>query len=1245
MKDTNMLERRNELTPTWPLTVSKTIAGISVMIGMLAFIGWGTYYWMPSPISRILVDIKPNVAFCFILTGISLWLYCESTSTYTIRIAQIAAAIVFFLSALTLLEYAYNLNLGIDEALFSNEPLAAKDIFPPGRMQPISAVIFASISFVLFFIDNSIVNYRVQQILISLLLAFTFFSFLIHIYKIANPIALLGIDRYTHTTFVNNTLMLALSIGILFARPSRGISSLITSKNSGGFLSRRLIPPAIIFPVILGYLGLIGLGGVYYEAMLGIALLIMGSIVFFLFFILANAYVVDMLDAKRQDAEKTLKINQMQLQTILDHTSSMVCLYDMEGRYILVNRQFEKFVQKPAAEIIGKTAYDIFPQTYAENFVKNNLRIMKSKNSIAIEEEFDVNGEKKTFLSNKFLTLDDHNVPYAVASISTDISNLKEIQNVLRESKERLNFALKSANEGTWSWDIKNDVMTWDEAMYHLFDLQPGVALYFNKIQNMIHPEDRERVRESFEKSMQSDNDELYGEYRVIHQDNSIHYLHSQGKVYRDENNTPVRMIGVCWDITKIKEYEAELKQAKIDAEHLAEDAKAANTAKSAFLASMSHEIRTPLNGVIGMTNLLFDTRLNREQREYVKTIRVSGEALLSVINDILDFSKIESKRMELEQIDFDLHEMIQEIIDMFAPQVLSKGVAIGGHIESRVPEWFTGDPTRLRQVLTNFLSNGVKFTDHGEISLRVKLEKKEGHIATLCFEVQDSGIGISPEVLSRLFQPFTQGDTSTSRKYGGTGLGLVIAKKLIELMGGELYIESALGEGSRFWFRIPLHECERPIPKIELIMPEKFQGKRILCIDDNAINREILQHELEELKLKCDVAVNAANGLSLLRKSFDDKKPYDLILVDYMMPGMNGIEMIEIMRQLPLPDIDKIPVILMPAIGITFSDEDLKHNNIAACLRKPVKQQLLYENILRVLSHQADIAEHEHLSHEISPKEEHPLTKSEAQLLLVEDNIINQTVAFKILKKLGYQCDVVDSGSAAIDALYKKHYDLVLMDCQMPGMDGYTTTQEIRRLEEGTGKHILIIAMTAHALKGDREKCLQAGMDDYISKPIDIKFLANILEQWLSGKRANSPVESVESAATPSGPVLRPDASKGKNNFIIDQGRLQAIFGDDSNTIKQFLTVFIQSNQELLSEIKKAIQDKNSSLAKELIHRLKGSSSNSGILELYSLCATAEEKVAANDWKVVSEFYDKIDKTFSQLKKEAATRFDIAEI
>jgi signal transduction histidine kinase/DNA-binding response OmpR family regulator len=511
-------------------------------------------------------------------------------------------------------------------------------------------------------------------------------------------------------------------------------------------------------------------------------------------------------------------------------------------------------------------------------------------------------------------------------------------------------------------------------------------------------------------------------------------------------------------------------------------EAEQANLAKSVFLATMSHEIRTPMNGVIGMASLLTETPLTSEQKEYTETIKNCGESLLGVINDILDFSKIESGKMELENHDFDLRTCIEEVLDLFSTKASAHNLDLVYEIDYNVPSQIIGDSLRLRQVVINLVSNAIKFTTKGEVFVGVHLLKANGDNIELGFEVRDTGIGIEPDKIERLFKAFSQVDSSTTRKYGGTGLGLVICEKLINLMGGDIHVESQPGHGTTFTFTIHVavsHETSRTYVHHNL---NDLEGRKILVVDDNATNRSILKNELELWKLVPTLATSGDEALSILSDTVD----FDLILTDMQMPHMDGMELahrIKIQNK-------NIPIILLSSIG----DEKTKaHSELfSAVLTKPVRQSTLRKQILLQLKHQgkqvAEITESKSmLSVDFSKR--YPLN-----ILIAEDNPVNYKLAERVLTKLGYKPHKADNGMEALHAAIGKKYDIILMDVQMPVMDGMEATKKIR---ERKGEQPVIIAMTANAMQGDREKCIQSGMDDYISKPIRLEELVSILEKW----------------------------------------------------------------------------------------------------------------------------------------------------
>ncbi|MEO6391693.1 MAG: PAS domain S-box protein [Pyrinomonadaceae bacterium] len=663
----------------------------------------------------------------------------------------------------------------------------------------------------------------------------------------------------------------------------------------------------------------------------------------------------------------------------------------------------------------------------------------------------------------------------------------KQVEERLRESEEKYRTILDTLDDGYFELDLKGNYVFVNDAFCRITG-HCNDELVDRNYRDLFQGEIVQRLFDAYHNVYVTGQTLTAFEYEIFTSTGEKRFIEESVSLKRDAESKPTGFIGIRRDCSQRKQAEIELHEAR-------NAALVSTQLKSEFLANMSHEIRTPMNGVIGMTGLLLNSSLTPSQRDFAETIQASGDSLLIIINDILDFSKIEAGKMEFEEIEFDVGSLVESTVELFAEPARRKNLELASLVHRDVPLKLKGDPNRLRQVLTNLIGNALKFTEFGEVVVHAEKAEETFNHVTVRFTVIDTGIGIPEEARQRLFQAFTQADGTTTRKYGGTGLGLAISKQLVELMGGGFNVQSRVGNGSKFSFTVRLIKTVGESSAPELQTVPDLAGIRVLIVDDNATNRKILGHQLTSKGIEFVEASSGEQALGILRR---DTK-FDLAILDLMMPHMNGFELARHIK------IDHRFAALRLLLLTSFAAENVEpsrnRDDISAFMTKPVKQSQLIECLARLVRPESTgpgptpSVSGESLVAKVASATRFPAGK---RILIAEDNLVNQKVARLQLMRLGLRADLVNNGREAFEAMQLRPYDLILMDCQMPEMDGYKATEAIR-LFEGKDRRTPVIAMTAHALEGDRAKCLAAGMDDYVSKPVKIEELGAALERYLN--------------------------------------------------------------------------------------------------------------------------------------------------
>ncbi len=874
----------------------------------------------------------------------------------------------------------------------------------------------------------------------------------------------------------------------------------------------------------------------------------------------------------RKRVERTLTESEARFRDLFDNATDLIQSVAMDGSFLYVNKSWRETLGYTEDDLNHLNLFDVIhPDSQAH--CRSLFERVRSGQSIAhIEARFLTRDRQAVDIEGATSVNFKDGKPFATRNIFRNVTGRKLAEQALRDREADLNDAQRIALMGSWEWDAESNTSKWSDALYQLYGLdRDQVGHTFEGYLALVHPSDRERVKDCAQRAMVEKKVCAY-QHRVIRADGSVRFHQVNLKVSLNEEGELTKLFGTSQDVTDRVEMETDLKQARDQAVESAR-------LKSEFLANMSHEIRTPMNGVIGMTGLLLETNLDREQKDYAEAIRSSGDALLTIINDILDFSKIEAGKLQFENIDFDLRNAVESSVELLADRARKKQIEFGSFILGDVPVLLRGDPGRLRQVLTNLMGNALKFTERGEVVVTATRAFESDCEVTVKFEISDTGIGISEETQKRLFQAFTQADGSTTRKYGGTGLGLSISKHLVEMMGGNIGVFSTPGQGSIFWFTATF---EKQSGRAQPVFPdaESLENLRVLVVDDNKTNRKILTNQLHSWGMIYNEADSAQAALQKLRATRARGRAYDLVLTDLVMPDMDGFDLARAIKS--EPGLSATRIILLTSNCHRGNGLQAREIGIDAFLTKPIRQSQLFDCLTRVLGRpdqRGDSVSTVYRPSREAPKNiaERPKKMSSKLILLAEDNSVNQKVAVRQLQRLGFRADAVANGREVIEAISRIPYDLVLMDCQMPEMDGYEATREIRRREE-PGKHTPIVAMTAHALQGDRKRCLAAGMDDYVSKPVRIEELSRILNLFLNK-------EPVAAAAQ-----TRADFSP------VDLGRLHEVMGDSADEYASIIEEYLSHMSQSLEKLDAAVSDHDHERVEFIAHNCVGTSATCGM-------------------------------------------------
>jgi len=862
--------------------------------------------------------------------------------------------------------------------------------------------------------------------------------------------------------------------------------------------------------------------------------------------------------AERNKAQKVLKDSEALYSSLVENLPVHVLRKDIEGRFTFANQSFCDLLGKPLEEIAGKTDFDFYPEELAQKYHQDDQRVIETGELFEAVEENKKDGETRYVQVMKSPVRDATSKIVGVQVIFWDVTERKQAEKDLAYERFLLETLMDNSPDYIYFKDIESRFVRISKALADYFKLeQPSDAIgktdadIFDSERAAQYLRDERKIMKTGKAFVNKEEEQSWPNGRT-------RWVSTSKVPLRNPEGKVIGTFGISRDITARKRVEGQLQAAKDAAE-------VASRAKSEFLATMSHEIRTPMNGIIGMIDLLLSTNPTDQQRTYLDLASQSAETLLRLINDILDFSKIEAGKFELEWVGFKLRDTLGDTLQTLAGRASKKNLELTYHIPPQIPDELVGDPGRLCQIIVNLTGNAIKFTEQGEIAVGVRLESLVDDDLLLHFSVSDTGPGIPQEKQQLIFEAFRQADSSMSRRYGGTGLGLAISSRLVEMMRGRMWLESKVGAGSTFHF-LASFSIQEDAPVEPAPGPATLYGLRVLVVDDNGTNRLILEEMLNNWRMNPTAVESGQAALEEMLKAVRADEPFHLALLDGMMPQMDGLELAERIRQ--TPGLSETTLIMLSSAQNAAASARCRELGIDCCLMKPVKQSELLDSIVAALS----VATADEAAPVVTV--EYPESTKSLHILLAEDGLVNQKVAVNLLQQRGHKVKVANDGQEAVDALDDRSFDAVLMDIQMPAMDGFEATAVIRKRESETGGHIPIIAMTAHAMKGDRERCLEAGMDGYIAKPIRAKDLYYTLEATVAKLQARQTQKS----------------ETAKEKDILDRDEILERTGASPETLKEIVELFAAESEKLLKRMRDAISNEHPSELQRAAHTLKGS-------------------------------------------------------